>query len=332
MTPVRYGVVGLGQVSTKGHIPSILQIPEAEIVAVADVNSDALDAMKRQIDGVRTYATHTELLADRDVEVALIATPNWLHVEQAVAAFDAGKHVFCEKPLGVDLDECNTILAAQARSGKLLQVGHEMRYAHLMRSLYEKVQEGLIGNVQMITFQEFRFPLLPGWRQTGKTGGVMLEKNSHFFDMFNWLAGDEPVRVLGCGGNNVNKDSPLIDHCIVTVEYANQVRATLVMCLFAEHGSEATLDVVGETGRLIAQVVSQRLEYYSRKEPEPQEWRFEPGADGTFHMGFRTQHEAFVRSVRDGAPVLMDGPQARKAMRVALAAERAVAGETVVGL
>ena len=100
----------------------------------------------------------------------------------------------------------------------------------------------------MMVFQEFRGPLIPGWRQTGKTGGIMLEKNSHFFDLFNWFAESEPVRVTGMGGNNVNHDSPLIDHCIVTVEYRNNIRATLLMCLFSEHGSQPTLDIVGDKG------------------------------------------------------------------------------------
>ena len=207
-----------------------------------------------------TYHDYDLLLQDESVDVVLIATPNWLHKDQAVSAFQAGKHVFLEKPIGVDLAECDAILEAWSQSGRLLQVGHELRHANLMRAMREKIDEGLIGQVQMIVLQEFRFPLLPGWRQTGKTGGVMLEKNSHFFDLFNWLADAPPCRVIGSGGNNVNKDSPLIDHCIVTVEYENNVRATLIMCLFAEHGSQLTIDVVGDKGRLIARAQDRTID------------------------------------------------------------------------
>ena len=221
-------------------------------------------------------------------------------------------------------------MSAQKASGKLLQVGHEMRYANLMQRVRQCVDDGLIGGIQMMVLQEFRFPLLPGWRQTGETGGVMLEKNSHFFDLFNWFAGADAVRVVGVGGNNVNEDSPLIDHCMVMVEYEGGIRANLVMCLFAEQGSRPTLDIVGDRGRIIAHLADQRVLVYSRTDPEPQEWSFEKGADGSFHPGFKTQHEAFIRSIREGAPVLVDGAQARRAMAVSLAAERAVAGETVV--
>jgi len=330
--PVRYGVIGLGQVSTRGHIPELLDIPDARITALCDPSEEARAQAGQRVPEATVYEDTDQLLADEDVNVVLIATPNWLHKEQAVRAFQAGKHVFLEKPIGVDLAECDEILDAWSESGRLLQVGHELRHANLMRSLREKIDEGLIGRVQMIVLQEFRFPLLPGWRQTGKTGGVMLEKNSHFFDLFNWLAAAPARRVVATGGNNVNKDSPLIDHCVVTVEYENDVRATLLMCLFAEHGSQLTIDVVGDKGRLIARAEDQRLTFYDRGDDAPVDWSFEPGADGAFHMGFRTEHEALIRSLCDDAPVVSNGPEARETMRVALAAERAVDEGTIVNL
>jgi len=332
MKSVCYGIVGLGQVSTKGHMPELLSLPGTHIAAVCDADEEARDRAKQLVAGAKTYDDFDAMLKDDDVEVVLIATPNWLHKEQAVRAFEAGKHVFLEKPIGVDLDECDAILRAWSESGRVLQVGHELRHANLMRAMREKIDEGLIGQVQMIVVQEFRFPLLPGWRQTGKTGGVMLEKNSHFFDLFNWLADSPACRVIGAGGNNVNKESPLIDHCVIVVEYENGVRATLLMCLFAENGSQLTIDVVGDKGRLIALAQDQKLTFYSRQDKTPVEWSFEPGVDGSFHMGFRAQHESLVRSIREGRPVVCSGPEAHQTMRVALAAELAVCERAIVDL
>ena len=332
MKPVRYGIVGLGQVAMKGHIPELLRIPDIQIAAMCDPSDEARSQAAQLVPDAKVYQDYDQLLADEDIDVILIATPNWLHKEQAIRAFQAGKHVFLEKPIGVDLAECDAILEAWSKSGRLLQVGHELRHANLIRTLREKIDDGLIGQVQMIVLQEFRFPLLPGWRQTGKTGGVMLEKNSHFFDLFNWLADSPACRVVATGGNNVNTESPLIDHCVVTVEYENNVRATLLMCLFAEHGSQLTIDVVGDKGRLIAHAQDQRLTFYSRQDKTPVEWSFEPGIDGAFHMGFKTEHEAFVRSLRSGEDVTCTGLEARETMRVALAAERAVGEQTIVHL
>lgn len=327
MEPVRYGVIGLGQVSSKGHIPALRSLPQARIVAVADIVSPTIE-----LGDARFYRSAQEIIADPEVEAVVVATPNRFHAEQCIAAFRAGKHVFCEKPLGITLEECDEIIAAQRRSGKLLQVGHELRYARLTSDMRSLIASGVIGKVQMMSILEFRFPLLPGWRQTEKTGGVMLEKNSHFFDLFNWFADARPRRVLGTGGNNVNKDSPLIDHCIVAVEYDGGVRAALIMCLFAERGSQLTVDVVGDRGRLIGYLEDYRLEQYSRTSDERVIRKYDLSADGPWHPGFRAEHEAFIRAIREGAPIVADGPSARETMRVALAAEKAVAGATVVDL
>lgn len=110
------------------------------------------------------------------------------------------------------------------------------------------------------------------------------------------------------------------------------MRATLLMCLFAKHGSQLTLDVVGDRGRLIARAGDQTLTFHNREDSAPVQWSFPPGENGVFHMGFKTEHEAFIRSTREGLPVVCSGPEARQTMRVALAAERAVSGETVSNL
>jgi predicted dehydrogenase len=330
MEPVRYGIIGLGQISAKGHVPSLQSLAEAEIVAVCDLAPESVRKTAETLRDVRTYADYRDLVTDPDVEAVLVATPNWLHREQAIAAFDADKHVFCEKPLGIDIEECEAILEAQSRSGKVLQVGHAMRCSELFGTMKEQIAAGLIGDLQMMLYREFRSPLLPGWRQTGRTGGIMLEKNSHAFDLFNWLADSEPTRAVGTGGNNVNTDSPLIDNCVVTVEYENGVRATLVMCLFADRGSQNTFDVVGDRGRLIAFRDDQRLVYYARAGDQTREWSFPRKPEGLLHEGIVDEHRAFIRSVREGVPVPVDGPSAHRTIRVALAAERAVAGDAVV--
>ncbi len=330
MTPVRYGIIGLGQIARNGHIPVLKDVEGGRIAALSDVSAEALESAAVDLGDIATYENYHDLLVDPNVDVVVVATPNWLHSEQAIAAFEAGKHVFCEKPLGIDMAECEAILAAQRKSGRLLQVGHELRYSGLLQAAREKIDAGLIGAVKMMVFSEFRKPLLPGWRQTGKTGGVMLEKNSHFFDLFNWFADAEPERVIGVGGNNATAGSPLIDNCVVTVEYANQVRASLFMCLFSEYGSGQTLDIVGNCGRLIAYLDEERLVHYTRTDGEPQEWTFKAETEGLMHLGFSEEHRAFISALRNGESVLVDGGAARQTMRVALAAERAVAGETVV--
>ena len=333
MEPVRYGIIGLGRMATRGHLPALRTVAEAKIVAVADVNADALQSATTDLPEAAAYMDYHELLEDPNVEAVVVATPNGFHAEQAVAALDAGRHVLCEKPLGIDLTECEAILAAQDRSGKLLQVGHELRYATVFQAAKEKLDAGLIGRIQMMLFHEFRGPLVPGWRQTAETGGIMLEKNSHFFDLFNWFAQSEPARIGAMGGNSVNHDSPLPDHCTVSVEYGNGVRATLLMCLFCEHGSRPMLDLIGDKGRLVAYADDRRLVHYSRDSAEPMEWTFNAASDdATCHSGIAAQHRAFIRCIREGEPVLVDGASAHCTLRIALAAEEALRESRLVEL
>ena len=104
MEPVRYGIVGLGQVSMKGHVPELLGIPDTQITALCDPNDDALSQAAQLVPDARHYHEYDVLLKDKEIDVVLIATPNWLHKDQAISASRAGKHVFLEKPIGVDLD------------------------------------------------------------------------------------------------------------------------------------------------------------------------------------------------------------------------------------
>ena len=184
----------------------------------------------------------------------------------------------------------------------------------------------------MMSFSEFRKPLLPGWRQTGETGGVMLEKNSHFFDLFNWFAGANPKRVIGVGDNNATSESPLIDNCVVTVEYENGGRASLFMCLFSEYGGGYPFNIVGDKGRLIVFLDENRLIHYNRTDEKVQEWKFKDKQEELLHHGILEEHQMFIQALREGKPVLVDGDAARWAMKVSLAAEQAVAGETVVNV
>jgi predicted dehydrogenase len=246
MGKVRFGIAGCGQITVNGHIPNLKHVEHAQITALTDVNERALAGAAEMVGGaVRTFDDFDTFLACDDVDVVVVATPNWLHREQAVAGLEAGKHVFLEKPAGVDLNECDQIAEAAGSSGRLLQIGHELRHAKVFETAKEIVDSGRIGDVHMIRHNEFRKPLLPGWRQSADAGGAMLEKNSHFFDLFNWFAGSAPTRVLGSGANDVNKDSPLIDNCFVIVEYANGTRAALTMCLFCENGERSSFDLIG---------------------------------------------------------------------------------------
>ena len=330
MGKIRFGIIGCGQISQVGHIPNLSQIDDAEITAVSDLNDGNIKAALKMASNAKAFKDYIELLNQDNVDVVVIATPNWLHCEQALAALGEGKHVFCEKPLGIDPEECQKILEANRKNGKLLQVGHELRHAKVFETAKEKISSGIIGDVKIIRYSEFRKPLLQGWRQTGKTGGVMLEKNSHFFDLFNWFADSNPKLVMGIGANDVNKESPLIDNCFVTVEYENNVKASLTMCLFCENGGQNGMEIVGTKGML--RIFDETLEFFTRTSEEKEKIDCSVSPREGMHMGCRREFEHMIECLKNKLNPRNNPESAFKTLKLALAAEEAIRTNSIINI
>ncbi|MFH1476910.1 MAG: Gfo/Idh/MocA family oxidoreductase [Verrucomicrobiota bacterium] len=330
MRKIRFGIIGCGQITRIGHIPNLLRTESAEIVALNDVDRGALEKAVELVNCADKFTDFSEMLSKGGADAIIIASPNWLHYEQAVAALEAGKHVFCEKPPGITLEQGEGIRSAWRKSGKVLQIGHELRHAKVFESAKEKIREGLIGNIKMIRYSEFRKPLLPGWRQTGATGGVMLEKNSHFFDLFNWYADSRPIRVFSSAANDANKDSPLIDNCFVTVEYQNGIRACLTMCLFAEQGGENAMEIVGDGGLL--RIKDEVLEIFIRASRKKLTFDCSLEQKEGMHMGCRRQFEHFINCIRVATTPLNNIDSAIDTLKLSLAAEKSANDKSIVNI
>src|SRR5690606_22659938 len=131
-----------------------------------------------------------------------------------------GKHVRCEKPLGLTIAECDEIIAAAGEAGKILQAGHEMRLQRPYVEMKEMMDRGAVGELQLMWCREFRGPMRPGWRSSeARTGGTILEKNVHHLDLFNWMMERPPLRVSAHGGTNVLKDREILDNARILIDY-----------------------------------------------------------------------------------------------------------------
>jgi len=127
---VRYGIIGIGRWAREVHIPTLNRIDQAEITALSSRNDENLMAGLKVAKGhPKTFKNYHDLLDCPDVDAVIIATPNHTHGEIALRALKKGKHVFCEKPLAITLEECDEIIETTAKTGKVLQVGLELRYA-----------------------------------------------------------------------------------------------------------------------------------------------------------------------------------------------------------
>ncbi len=246
---LRVGVAGLG-VAASQILPAFKDSAAYALVAGADNRADARDAFAREHDRP-AVATIEELCARDDIDAIWISTPNTLHAEHTVAAARAGKHVICEKPMAVTLEECDRMIQAAADNNVLLLQGHSKIYQAPMRMMRDVVRGGRLGRVLQIQSSNFndwlQRPRLAPELDTRQGGGIVYRQGPHMVDIVRFMGGGLVKRVVGVAG----KADPHFDaygHFSAMLEFVDGAVATLT---FNGYGyfdvTELTWDV-GESG------------------------------------------------------------------------------------
>ena len=233
----KVGIIGCGNRS-KTIISRLNDVPELEMTALCDMVPHKMEQRAQLIKtGVKPKFVNSldELLKMPELNAILIITPNDTHRDIAIAALEAGKHVWCEKPMAMTVAECNDMLGAVARTGLSLQVGTQHRHSATYKTLVNVVRTRPLGQILQSTLFDFRndwrvpeadeYPAGTAyWRMSQRrSGGVVYEMGAHIIDVNNWVFDSEPVSVLSLQGvNNFTlrkRDSS--DHACVIVQYAN---------------------------------------------------------------------------------------------------------------
>jgi predicted dehydrogenase len=280
ITALRVGIIGSGCIGIE-HMKNIALCPEVHVMAVADNHwpsrAAAVDCLQRcGAHNVVVTDDYKVLIALPTVDAIWVCTPNDHHIEVLRDALKSGKHCLVEKPLCTTIRDCAEaevlaeIACAQARAAgrpvPVLWCGMEYRYIPSIARLLQEARMDMIGEVRMLSIREHRFPFLrkvANWnRFTDRTGGTLVEKCCHFFDLMRLIMADaEPVRIVASGGQDVNHldemhggvQSDILDNAYVIVEFERGRRALLEICMFAEaskHQEEVSL--IGDRGKLEA--------------------------------------------------------------------------------
>ncbi len=268
MKNVRVGVIGTGMMGCE-HLKNLLGLPNVRITAVSDPNEEPLNWAKLTLgdvaDSVTYFSDHRELLQSGLVDAVLVASPNFTHRAILDDIFASDIPVLVEKPMCTTVEDCIAIVNAQKNRNAHTWVGLEYRYMAPIAELIRQVHSGVVGDLKMLAIREHRFPFLvkvDNWNRFSRnTGGTLVEKCCHFFDLMNLVVGSRPVRVMASGGQDVNhldevyngERSDILDNAYVIVEYANGVRAMLDLSMFAEGSRhEQEISAVGTTGKVEA--------------------------------------------------------------------------------
>ena len=273
---IGYGVIGSGMMGSE-HILDIGHVPGAEVRALADPVASSIEWGLASVDRapggegsserVATYTDHVGLLADPDVDVVVITSPNFTHASVLADALATDKHVLIEKPLCTTVDDCMRVVEAAEGRDAITWMGLQYRYMPTPAALLEQLSTGVCGSTKMVSIREHRYPFLQkvgNWnRFSANTGGTLVEKCCHFFNLMELAAGAHPVRVMASGGQDVNhldevyevdgeqRVPDILDNAMVIVEFANGVRGSLDLCMFAEGGRyEQEITITGDAAKL----------------------------------------------------------------------------------
>lgn len=236
---VTFGLVGAGGRGTY-DAGIVVQDPRARMVALSDLFDDRIDAAasRLKLEKPTIYKDYRKLLAS-DLDAVIIATPPFLHPEMFEAAVDARKHVYCEKPMGVDAAGCRRVMAAARRADpkKNISVGFQQRYGPVYLEAYKRLQEGQIGDLATargwwigadpFTRRPYDDPKIERLRNwfcyRDYSGDFIVEQDCHNFDVLHWFLGGLPIRAVGWGGRKVRTSMEILDHLSLTFEFPNGV-------------------------------------------------------------------------------------------------------------
>ncbi len=287
---VKFGVIGLGPWGRE-VVTALSKLPSAQVAAICDTYEPYINKGKEIAPNAATFTEYAKLIASPDVEAVVVATPSHLHKEIALAAIQAGKHVYVEAPLAHTIEDAKAIAVAGKGSSKIFQVGLQGRSNLLYNHINKFVKTGVLGTPVEVNAQWNkkdswkRMAPTPdrekelNWRLKKATSpGLIGEAGIHHIDVANWFLKGLPVSVIGFGGIigwNDGRDVP--DTVQAIIEYPNNVRMTFTSTLSSSfsnsfatvQGTNSTLLMRERKGWMIKEADSQMLgwEVYARKEP-----------------------------------------------------------------
>ncbi len=329
----RFGIVGCGMIS-EFHAAAIKDIPNAKLVAVTDVR----EAAAKRFGEANQCAWFTDLnkFCAHDMDIVTICTPSGLHMDAAVAAAKAGKHVIVEKPLEITLERCDAIIAAAAGAGVKLATIFPSRWSECNQLLKQAIGSGwfgrlTLGDAYVKWWRTQEYYDVGGWRGTWKMdgGGALMNQSIHNVDLLQWFMGDV-ASVSAVTGLLAHQRIEVEDTAVAAVQFKNGALGTIEGATSAFPGLLKKTEIHGDRGTVI--VEQDDILFWKFAAPTPVDERVaalmsqrKSGTGGAAdpkaisHIGHRKQFEDFIRAIETGGTPLVDGGEGRKSVEIILA-------------
>ena len=319
--PIRVGVIGAGRIG-KIHAGNLAhRVQGATIAAIADVNLQAAQETAAALQIPTAFADYTVLLKDPDIDAVAICSPSDTHARLIVEAAQAGKHIFCEKPIDYDLDKIDAALEAAQKASVKLQIGFNRRFDASFANVREMVAEGKVGDPHILRITS-RDPEPPPISYARFSGGLFLDMTIHDFDMARYLMGSEVEEVSTAGAVLIDprfKEANDLDTAIITLTFANGALGAIDNSRRAVYGYDQRVEVFGSGGMVSAAnrtpdtlTLSDGEGVHSAK---PLYFFLERYAES-----FVTEMRQFIESIRQDMPPPVSGWDGRMAVVIGMAA------------
>ena len=347
----RYAILGCGMMGRE-HMRNIALVPGIELVAIADPDAGSRQAaaqLAAELGQSPQILENVEDALGLAPDAVIIASPNYTHFEMLKTIMPHGPAILVEKPLCTTVEHAEQIAELAEDYSSLFWVGLEYRYMPPVTRFIERVHAGATGPVRMMYIREHRFPFLPkvdDWNRFNRnTGGTLVEKCCHFFDLMRHTLQDEPVRIFASGAQDENhlderydgEVPDILDNAYVTVEFSRGGRAVLDLCMFAE-GTEQQEEIyaLGAKGRLDVAIPAATVTWSPRDKSGPFLEHIEtpPAAlsAGDHHGATYFQLMHFDRALQTGGAPHVNALDGLRSVQMGAAAQQSIATGQAVDL
>jgi myo-inositol 2-dehydrogenase / D-chiro-inositol 1-dehydrogenase len=363
---IRYGIIGCGSMGRE-HIDNLHAMGGCVVTALADPHQPSLDASLAVFENLgrdkpQAFLDHRNLLGSGLCDAVVIASPNHTHITMMRDALTTDLHILVEKPLVTRMDDGIEMLRlAEGRTG-IVWVAQEYRYMPPVAEMIRMAHAGDVGRLHQVAIREHRAPFYPkvgDWnRFSANTGGTLVEKCCHYFNLMDLILREKPLRIFASGGQRVNhldevyngKRSDILDSAYCIIEYPSGARAMLDLCMFAEGSMDNEhVVVVGDEGKLESMLPSLTLRHSRREDWGRKAYWGQPSGTGKGvqvrrvwddsikyagnHFGASfVEHQKFAAAIRNGTPPEITLEEGLRAVATGLAAHKSIDEGRVVAL
>ena len=250
MKQLNLGIVGAGRIGNVHAASVTYHIPGAKVVRVSDIRPEAAKALAEKY-GIPAWSDdYMDVVNDPAIDAVLVCSPTPTHADIAIAAMQAGKHVFCEKPVDLTIEKIRRTAEVAKETGKKLQIGFNRRFDHNHGKVQKLAQSGALGKVEIIKITS-RDPEPPSPEYAASSGGLYIDMMIHDFDMAMYLAGCDVTEVYAMGTSLVDKrigEAGDVDTAIVTLTFENGALGVIDNSRRAAYGYDQRVEVFGSLG------------------------------------------------------------------------------------